>query len=151
MNFDIKFWKKNSKFIIISICVIVIGLIINVFTSNFSNRLKEKELQSNGNVNIGSLVINEVMASNDGAYASSEGKVYDWIELYNGNDYEINLYNYGLSDASGSAKWSFPDVTIGPKSYLVVFLSGERMEGLYASFKLSSNGEEGIFLTRPNE
>lgn len=63
------------------------------------------------------------------------------IELYNGNDYEINLYNYGLSDTSGSAKWSFSDVTIEPKSYLVVFLSGERMEGLYASFKLSSSGD----------
>lgn len=77
MNFDIKFWKKNSKFIIISVCVIVIGLILNVFTSNFNNRLQEKELENSGNVNIGSLVINEIMASNDGAYASNEGKVYD--------------------------------------------------------------------------
>lgn len=150
MNFDIKFLKKNKKFILTIFTVIVVGLIISIFTSNISNRLEEKELEGSGDANIGSLVINEVMASNDGAYASSEGKVYDWIELYNGNDYEIDLYNYGLSDASGKAKWSFPETKISPKSYLVVFLSGDRQEGLYASFKLSSNGDEGIFLTKPN-
>lgn len=149
MNFDTKFIKQNKKFIFIALIIIVVGLIISFIMSNVSNRLEEKELQS-GDVNIGSLVINEIMASNDGAYASEDGGVYDWIELYNGNDYEINLYNYGLSDTSGQAKWSFPDVTIGPKSYLVVFLSGERKEGLYASFKLSNTGDEGIFLTRPD-
>lgn len=149
MNFDINFLKKNMKFILIVLGVIIIGLIISMFTSHISTHLEEKELES-GNVNIGSLVINEVMSSNDGAYASNDGGVYDWIELYNGNDYEINLYNYGLSDTSGQSKWSFPEVTIGPKSYLVVFLSGERREGLYASFKLSNTGDEGIFLTRPD-
>ena len=150
MNFDLEFLKKNKKFILIVLSMIAIGLIISVFTSHISNRLEEKELQNSGNVNIGSLVVNEIMSSNDGAYASSEGGVYDWIELYNGNDYEINLYNYGLSDTSGQAKWSFPDVVIKPKSYLVVFLSGERKEGLYATFKLSNTGDEGIFLTRPD-
>ena len=150
MNFDIKFIKKNKKFIFISLGVIVVGLIMSLLMSNASNRLEEKELADNGDVNIGSLVINEIMSSNDGAYASSDGTVSDWIELYNGNDYEVNLKGYGLSDRNKEAKWAFPEVTIGPKSYLVVYLVGETKEGLYANFKLSSRGDESIFLTKPN-
>lgn len=150
MNINTKFLKKNKNFILISLSVIVLGIIVNLLLSNISNRLEEKELVDDGDTNIGSLVINEIMSSNDGAHASSDGTVSDWIELYNGNDYEINLKGYGLSDRNKETKWSFPDVTISAKSYLVVYLSGETKEGLYANFKLSSNGDESIFLTKPN-
>ncbi len=150
MNLDTKFIHKNKTFILISLVIICIGIIISLFLSNVSNRLEEKDLVENGDSNIGSLVINEIMASNDGAHASSDGTVSDWIELYNGNDYEINLKGYGLSDRNNVAKWVFPEVTIPAKSYLVVYLQGEIKEGLYANFKLSSNGDESIFLTKPN-
>ena len=150
MNFNIKFLKNNKKFIFIASAVIFIGLVISLFGTNISNRLEEKELADSGNVNIGSLVINEIMSSNSGAYASSDGGVYDWIELYNGNNYDIDLTGYGLSDRNNETKWVFPEMTIEAKQYLVVFLCGEKKAGLYAPFKLSSRGDESIFLTKKN-
>ena len=39
----------------------------------------------------GSLYINEVMGANKTTIASETGKHYDYIELYNGNDYDMNL------------------------------------------------------------
>lgn len=150
MNINIKFLKSNKKFIFLVLTVICVGLVISLFMTNASNRLEEKELTESGNVNIGSLVINEVMSSNNGAYASPDGGVYDWIELYNGNNYDIDLTGYGLSDRNTETKWVFPETVIGAKQYLVVFLCGETKEGLYAPFKLSSRGDESIFLTKKN-
>lgn len=150
MSFDTKFFSKNKKLIFGGIGVILLFLVISLFCSESSNRLAEKELEENGNASIGSLVINEIMASNDGAYASSDGSVNDWIELYNGNDYEIDLTNYGLSDRDNETKWTFPSTKIGAHSYLIISLSGDKKEGLSAPFKLSSSGAESIFLKRPN-
>ena len=43
------------------------------------------------NNNISKLVINEIVTSNDGVYSSEDGSICDFIELYNGNNYDINL------------------------------------------------------------
>ena len=40
------------------------------------------------------LVITEIMTSNNGAVASADGTVSDWIEIYNGTDEDIDLTNY---------------------------------------------------------
>lgn len=146
MNFDIAFFNKNKKFIFMIVSVMIIMIIISVFTTNDDFKLPSKDLENNGSENINSLVINEVMASNDGAFADPKGEVYDWIELYNGNNYEINLKNYVLSDRDNQGKWAFPEIIIKPKSYLIIFLSGKNETGLYANFKISSSGGESLFL-----
>lgn len=146
MNFNTKFLKDNKTFIFGAIGVMIIAVVISIFTSGNEYKVPSKELEESGSANIGSLVINEVMASNDGALGAPDGGVYDWIELYNGNDYEINLKNYSLSDQENKGRWAFPEVSIGPKSYLIVYLTGKTQEGLYANFKISSNGGESIFL-----
>ena len=89
------------------------------------------------------------MSNNKGTITDDEGKLYDYIEIYNGNEHEINLKNYGLSDENEKAKWVFGDTVIGPKSYLVVFLSGKSGE-LSAPFKLKSAGGEVVALLKPN-
>ncbi len=114
---------------------------------------KEKPLEGlgSGSVNYHKLVINEIMTSNKGAYADSNGNTYDWIELYNGTENDIDLSGYGLSDEeSGNTKWIFPNVTIPKKSYLIVYLSGTTEEGLYANFALNKAGGETITLKRKN-
>ena len=95
--------------------------------------------------NNGSLIINEVMTSNHETIADSTGNYYDYIELYNGYDYDINLKDYYLSDDDiNTKKWKFPDVTIKSKNYLIVYASGlDRVEhdDIHTNFKLSNKGE----------
>ena len=104
---------------------------------------------------VGSLVINELMASNTNAVAdlSSGIEEYDdWVELYNGGTQTINLEGYYLSDREDALdKWQFPAVSIDPDDYLIVWLDGDdqTQEGLHTSFKLSFD-EEALFLSTSN-
>ena len=95
--------------------------------------------------NAGDLIISEVMASNKTTYFTASGKHFDYIELYNGSNEDINLKGYFLSDNSfNTKKWMFPDVTIKAKDYLLVFASGlDKYEDgeLHTNFKLKKDGE----------
>lgn len=148
MEFNKKFFNRNKKIILYMIILFVIFIVINILiTSNSSNVGIEKDLPIKGEGKYEGIVITEVMTSNNGAVASPDGIVSDWLEIYNGNDYEVNLKNYGLSDDKSKTKWGFPEITIKPKSYIVVYLSGETRGGLYADFKLNNN--EKLFLVNP--
>jgi hypothetical protein len=96
------------------------------------------------------LVINEIMANNNGALADPEGKIYDWIELYNGGDKEIKLLNYALSDTLDKTKWVFHNITMPAKSYLVVYLCGVKKDGPYTNFRLKGGGGETLVLRNPS-
>ena len=151
MEFNKQFFKSNMKTIFIMFIIIIVFIVINILvTNNTSNVLKEKDLPITGEGEYEGLVINEIMTSNSGSVASSDGTVSDWIEIYNGNDYDVNLKNYGLSDNDSETKWAFPEITIEAKSYMVIYLSGESKSGLYANFKLSNDGSEQIFLVNAN-
>lgn len=94
----------------------------------------------------GGLYISEIVASNSYTYKDSDGEFSDYIELYNSNDYDINLENYKLTDSIYEVdKWTFPSITIKAKSYLVIFASGKNKckesDKCHVNFKLSSSGE----------
>jgi len=96
------------------------------------------------NPELGDLVINEFMASNNETVADQDGEFDDWIELYNNGNTSIDLEGYALSDnVSELTKWVFPEgITIGAGEYLIVWADGdEEQEGLHASFKLSASAE----------
>lgn len=149
MGFNFKKLKNNLGFFVIAIMMMVVLTLVNYISDKKANSLDKAEL-TDGEVNISKLVINEVMTSNKGAYADPNGKIYDYVEIYNGNEKDINLKDYGLSDEENKVKWVFPETIIGPKEYIVVFLSGNRSEGLYANFKLKSSGGEVMTLFKPN-
>lgn len=149
MKFDIKNFKKNILFFIVCISLIVLITILSFYTGLNGVKLKEEDLSS-GDVNIGKLVINEIMTSNKGVVTDPNGKLYDYVEIYNGNDHEIDLKDYGLSDESSQAKFVFPETIVPAKGYVVVYLSGKRDTGLYANFKLKSGGGEVLTLFKPN-
>ena len=80
---------------------------ITVFSLLFGGKASvlDKEDLNNDTVNINSLVISEVMSSNNGVIIDEDGALFDYIELYNGGNDDINLKNYGLSDEGEGVKF----------------------------------------------
>lgn len=99
----------------------------------------------------GDLVINEFMADNDAVVPDPSGEYDDWIEFYNNSNNSISLNGYFLSDESSDlTQWTFPDTSIGPNEYLIVWADDDvGQPGLHANFKLSKSGEE-IILAAPD-
>ncbi|HQQ12533.1 MAG TPA: CotH kinase family protein [Bacteroidales bacterium] len=98
--------------------------------------------------------INEVMSSNAAVLTDEDGDYPDWIELYNAGTSAINLEDYGLSDDEEEPfRWVFPDVSLQPNSFLVVFASGKNRKplsgNLHTDFSISAQGEM-LLLTTPN-
>jgi len=95
--------------------------------------------------NNGKLIINEVMANNTSTKILDNLEYYDYIELYNGNSFDINLEGYYLSDNEYETDlWKFPTITIKSHEYLVILASGrDRCDAgeCHTNFKLSSSGE----------
>ena len=95
------------------------------------------------------IIINEVCASNFKSLEIDNDSP-DWIELYNTNDFDVDLYGYGLSDNKNKPlKFVFPRNTIiASHGYLVIYCNGNINNNLNTDFGLSKNGEE-VVLTNP--
>lgn len=101
------------------------------------------------------LVINEIMANNRNSIKDDEGDFEDWIEIYNKGDTAINLEGFGLSKSSKQPfYWTFPDITIEPQSFIVIWASGkdkkDSEDGLHTNFTLK-NKDRYIILTAPDK
>lgn len=94
------------------------------------------------------LIITEVLASNS-RYLPFGGEYYDLVEVMNNSDQLISLAGYGLTDKrSDPGRYSFPDVTLQPGEYYVVYCSDDASLGEdHAPFKVSADGET-LFLSR---
>lgn len=99
------------------------------------------------------IIINEVLLSNKYGITDSYGERSDWVEIYNRSDSAVSLFGYYLTDDKAEPnKWAFPNVTIEPGEYLLVFCSGRETtaEGeLHASFSLSLR-DGGVYLANYN-
>ena len=111
MKFNVKKFKNNISFFVISGLLLVIFILLGIFKDKNSNSLEKKELD-NKETSVKSLVINEIMTGNNGTIASFDGGIYDYLELYNGSDKDIELKDYGLGDENNKVKWVFPKTTI---------------------------------------
>ncbi|MFB6318814.1 lamin tail domain-containing protein [Saccharicrinis sp. FJH54] len=92
------------------------------------------------------LRINEFLALNQTSITDEDGDFSDWIEIYNPSAEAVNLQEWALTDESADLrKWIFPDYTLEPDDYLVVFASGKDRRDpsgeLHTNFKLSGSGE----------
>lgn len=151
IKFDFNKFKNNILFIIISIALVIGVLGFGIWFQGASrvSAILPEQNNPDDDIDVSELVISELMTSNDGAIADANGKSFDWVELYNGTNSDINLKNYGLSKKENTTQWFFSDVVIMAKSYLVVFFSGKNQNGLYANFKLSSGGGETLTMRNP--
>jgi hypothetical protein len=89
------------------------------------------------------LFVNELMAKNDSTVRDPAGDLEDWIEIFNGDSVAVNLRTCYLTDNfNNPTKWRFPDTTLGPGRFLLVWADEEPAEGpLHAMFKLDRDGE----------
>jgi hypothetical protein len=71
-------------------------------------------------------VINEFLASNLHASFDEDGDSEDWAEIHNRSPAPVSLAGYRLTDDSTEpGKWTFPDVSVPPNGYLLVWLSAK--------------------------
>lgn len=74
----------------------------------------------------GQVVLNEVLASNRLTNLDEDLDSSDWLELYNPGAAAVDLTGYSLTDDRGDlGRWVFPDATLAPDSYLLVWCSGK--------------------------
>jgi hypothetical protein len=95
--------------------------------------------------NCSGVVINEAVSSN-AEFEDEDGDSEDWFELYNHSNESVSLAGWTVSDDPMKPKmWQFPDVTLAPGAYLVVWASDKdrAVSGrpLHTNFKISSSGE----------
>lgn len=97
--------------------------------------------------------VNEVMAQNATTLQDESGAYPDWFELYNPNDFAVDLEGWWISDdTEDKFKWQIPPgVTIDAGDYLVFFADGDTGDGpLHASFQLGGLKNEDVALYGPN-
>ena len=92
------------------------------------------------------LRINEYMTHNKLFYIS-DGSYYDFVELYNYGDKDINLEGlYITTNPNKLNKFAFPNVTVKSHDYVVIYMTdGKAVDGfICANFKLSDTDKELI-------
>ena len=92
---------------------------------------------------LGRLIINEFLASNQGAFSDEDGSSSDWIELLNDGEQPVNTSGWALSDdLRNPAKFVLPPRDLQPGEFLVVFASGKDRRPdsgeIHADFKLNA-------------
>jgi hypothetical protein len=114
------------------------------FTISLSTMVRAQEL----------IWINEFMAVNDNGLDDEDRDEVDWIEIYNAGMNTVDLEGWYLTDdINNLSRWAFPEVTLAPDAYLVVFASGKNRRDplavLHTNFKLKGSGEY-LGLVRPD-
>ena len=100
------------------------------------------------------IVINEVMTSNSNTILDDFGEPSDWLELYNDSEETIDISGWYLTDDEAVLmKWQFPNTTMLPGSFLLVFCSDRDTLSAYlhTNFKLKASGEELILSNQQGE
>lgn len=93
------------------------------------------------------VVINEYCSTTT-TFFDEDNDNSDWVELYNASSEDVNLEGWHLSDKEDNlALWTFPNVSLPAKSFLLVFCSDKNKtivsetSYLHTNFKISADGE----------
>lgn len=97
----------------------------------------------NGAISEGSIVINEIMASNVDEFVSPANNFDGWVELYNPTDNTVRLSGLHLSDDQGNLQqWKMPDGVgvIPAHGYQLLWFDSNDLASTNAPFKLDTDG-----------
>ncbi len=104
------------------------------------------------------IVINEVLADNESTYPDNLGEIEDWIELYNTNDFSVNVGGLIFTDSlqkpiGHRIPNTYPDsTTIPAKGFLVFWADNDPEQGvLHLDIKLTASGEDVGLVQYRNE
>ncbi|SDR96444.1 Por secretion system C-terminal sorting domain-containing protein [Polaribacter sp. KT25b] len=98
-----------------------------------------------------SVRINEVVSSND-AYLDEDGDTSDWLELHNFGTQQISLKDWYLSDdVNDLTKWIFPDITIAPNEYMLLWASSKNRTTVSVPRTLINKGDQFKYLIPSSE
>ena len=91
------------------------------------------------------------MNNNNSYLPSNNNEYYDWIELYNNSNEDINLSDYYLSNSDSNLKmYNLPDLILKPHDYLVLMCSSNELlsdENYYhTNFKIGD--DTGLYLSK---
>lgn len=108
----------------------------------------------------GEIVINEIMAKN-ASFPDAQGEFDDWVELYNPNDYPVDIAGMYMTDShysNGVSAWTqipqgFPDLTtIPPHGYLIVWFDEDMDQGpLHINDKLGGAADAVYLIAEDGE
>ena len=93
---------------------------------------------------VGDLVINEVMSNNVSVVSDPSANFEDWIELYNPTNSSVSTKGLFLTDSPDSnlLKWELPNHMIPAGGYAIVWADEDGGQGdMHANFQLSNLGE----------
>ena len=96
-------------------------------------------------------LITEFSAGKQRVLLDEDNEYPDWIEIYNPGPDPVNLLDYSLTnDETQPGLWRFPDKTLEPRKFLVVFASGkdrrDPAKNLHTNFTLQREGQLLAFL-----
>jgi hypothetical protein len=90
--------------------------------------------------------INEIVSSNS-VYIDEDGDSPDWIELHNFGTQDVLLNSWFLSDdVDNLSKWTFPNVTLSPDEYLLLWASSKDRSSVSYSRTLVNQGDTFRYL-----
>jgi hypothetical protein len=95
------------------------------------------------------LYINEVLTANVNDTLDNYLETEDWFEIYNPNDYQVNIAGYYFSDnPANPQKWKVPNyladsTTVPANGWLLFWADEDANQGInHTSFRLSNNAEQ---------
>ena len=98
---------------------------INILNNNKMRFLSLFFVVSIYNLTAQTVRINEVVSSNS-VYTDEDGDNPDWLEIHNFGTQDVSINGWSLSDdVDGDKKWTFPNITLSPDQYMVLWASSK--------------------------
>jgi hypothetical protein len=95
--------------------------------------------------------INEVVSSNS-VYTDEDGDTPDWFELHNSGSQNVSIDGWFISDDPDEYdKWAFPNITLAPDEYLLVWASKKDRSTIAYPRTLINQGDLFKYLTPNSE
>ena len=131
--------NRTKRFLALLLCIILFAAA--VLGSLFFTRGSEGDEDT-----ANPIVMSEILASNR-TYPNASGQYLDYVEIHNTTGSPMDISGYMLADNSDSIGYTFPNGTIlQAHSYIVCWCNKDSDSEDYASFGISRNGEETIYL-----
>jgi len=124
---------------------------INILNNNKMRYLSLFFVVSIYNLTAQTVRINEVVSSNS-VYTDEDGDNPDWLEIHNFGTQDVSINGWSLSDdVDGDKKWTFPNITLSPDQYMVLWASSKDRATINYPRTLINQGDEYKYLIPTSE